>query len=492
MRRRVITILGRSVASVLVILLTSGLLLVFRERVTTPTVALLYLLPVGLTTALWGLAPGLVAALGAFIAFNYLFLPPYFTLHVLRAEDIIALVVFLVVAVTISQLVGRAKTSLVRAQAREHEAVHLHELTGALVGLTDSRAIVRAVAEQVQTTFGGDSSQVSVQPEKAAEADTVVLPFGSPQPAPSPTCSVPIQGMHGQMGQIALWRASRELTEEEEQLLRTFGRETALAVERAGLALAENRARALAQSDALKSVILSSVSHELRTPLATIKAAVTSLRSGAVDWDSEARQELLEAVEEESDHLNELVGNLLDMSRIEAGSLNPRRQWNDLGEIVRSVLARMKSALRRHTVLVDIPADLPLIAVDFVQIEQVLGNLLSNSAKYSPPGTTIAVRARPDGSWAQVEVQNEGPTIPDEYLERVFDKFFRVTAREQVVGTGLGLSICKGIIEAHGGRIWAENLARGMVFRFRLPTTWEGVGPQESEAYGPASPRPGD
>ncbi len=492
MRRSVITIVSRSFAAVVVILVTSGLLLAFRGWVTTPTVALLYLLPVGLTTALWGLAPGLVAALGAFVAFNYFFLSPFFTLHVLRTEDILALLVFLVVAVTISQLVGRARSNLARAQAREHEAVHLHELTAALVGLTDSQAILRVLAEQVQTTFRGDAVEVSVQPEKATEAQALVLPSGPPRPASSPTCRVPIQGIRGQMGQIALWRGAGELTQEEEQLLRTFGRETALAVERAGLALAENRARALAQSDALKSAILSSVSHELRTPLATIKAAVTSLRSGAVAWDSEARQELLEAVEDESDHLNELVGNLLDMSRIEAGSLNPRREWNDLGEIVQSVLSRMKSVLRRHTVLVDIPADLPLVAVDFVQIEQVLGNLLSNSAKYSPPGTTIAVRARQDDSWALVEIQNEGPSIPDEYLKRIFDKFFRITAREQVMGTGLGLSICKGIIEAHGGRIWAENLARGMVFKFRLPTTWEGVGPHGSEAYGPTSPRPGD
>ncbi len=492
MRRVAIRTVSRSLLAVLMIVLTSGLLYAFRELVTTPTVALLYLLPVGLSTALWGLGPGLVAALGAFLAFNYFFLPPYFTLHVLRAEDILVLLVFLVVAVTISQLVGRAKSSLARAQAREHEAIHLHELTAALVGLRNGKSIVRVVAEQVLATFRGDFVRVSVRPENNADLEVLALPSDAGLPMQRPTSLVPIQGMRGQMGEITLWRGEGGVTSEEEQLLRTFGREAALAVERVGLALAEDRAHALAQSDALKSAILSSVSHELRTPLATIKAAVTSLRSAAVSWDTEARDELLEAVEEETDHLNDLVGNLLDMSRIEAGSLKPLRQWNDLGEILRSVLGGMKKALAQHSVVAEIPSDLALVPVDFVEIEQVFRNLLSNSAKYSPPETTIRVSARQEGSWVLVEVQNEGPSIPEDYLERIFDKFFRVTAREQITGTGLGLSICRGIVEAHGGRIWAENLPGGMAFKFLLPMTWEGSGPRELDSHEPASSHPGD
>jgi two-component system sensor histidine kinase KdpD len=483
---------SRHILAAVMVGLTTGLLLLFRRWVTTPTVALLYLLPVGLSTAFWGLGPGLVGALGAFVAFNYFFLPPYSTLHVLRAEDILALLVFLVVAVTISQLVGRARSSLSQAQAREHEAVHLHALTAALVGLGESKAIVRAVAEQVQMTFQGDFVRVSVQAENGSDFEVLALPPGQASPTHRPTSAVPIQGMRGQMGEIALWHAEGDVAPEEEQLLRTFGREAALAVERVGLAQAENRARALAQSDALKSAILSSVSHELRTPLATIKASVSSLRSAAVAWDSEARQELLEAVEEEADHLNDLVGNLLDMSRIEAGLLKPQRQWNDLGEILQSVLGRMRNVLVRHSVVGEVPPDLALVPVDFVEIEQVFGNLLSNSAKYSPPGTTIQVSAREENPWVQVEIRNQGPSIPEAYLERIFDKFFRVTAREQITGTGLGLSICKGIVEAHGGRIWAENLPGGMVFKFLLPMMWEGVGPRQLDSHEPTSLRPGD
>jgi two-component system sensor histidine kinase KdpD len=248
-----------------------------------------------------------------------------------------------------------------------------------------------------------------------------------------------------------------------------------LALERVRLSQAASRARLLEESDRFKSSLLSSVSHELRTPLATIKAAVTSLRSGTVEWDTEARADLLAAVEEETDHLNQLVGNLLNMSRIEAGALKPERSWNSLAEIVSSALERMRQQTEQHHIEVDVSADLPLVPVDYFQIEQVFINLISNSTKYSPIGTTIAIHAHPvDGEQLQVTVRNQGPHVATEHLERIFDKFYRVTAADRVTGAGLGLSICKGIIEAHGGHIWAENLDTGFAFNFTLPLSWEG------------------
>ena len=492
MQRTALHITSRSIVAVLTVAMASGLMLLVRNRVTTPTVALLYLLPVGLSTAFWGLVPGLVAALGAFVAFNYFFLPPFFTLHVLHAEDLFALVVFLVVAVTMSRLVGRAESNLARAQAREHEAVHLHELTAALAGLHDDTSILQALAEHVLATFRGDVAQVSLQAEPGGALEVIAVPTSPASLESRPTIALPILGMRGMMGEIALWRAAGGLTPDEQRLLGTFSREAALAVERVGLAEAKSRAQALVQSDALKAAILSSVSHELRSPLATIKASVTSLRTGLVPWESEARGQLLQAVEEETDHLNELVGNLLDMSRIEAGSLKPQRQWNDLSEILQSVLGRMRAALSQHHVVAELPTDLPLVPVDWVEIEQVFRNLLSNSIKYSPHGTTIRIVAREQAPWVLVEVHNEGPAIPEIYLERIFDKFFRFTAQDQVAGTGLGLSICKGIVEAHGGRIWVENLSGGVAFKFLLPLTWEGARPREMESHEPTSSRPGD
>ena len=251
-----------------------------------------------------------------------------------------------------------------------------------------------------------------------------------------------------------------------------------MALERAWLAQAESRARVLEESDKLKSAILSSVSHELRTPLSTIKAAASSLRGKEVGWDSPARVELVAAIDDEADHLNMLVGNLLDMSRIESGALRPKREWNILPEILGGVLARMKNLTAGHRIEVDVPESLPLIPVDYVQMEQVFTNLVSNSIKYAPAKTVVCIRARQEEDRIHIQVNNQGPHVPSRDLERIFDKFYRTTDAERVTGTGLGLSICKGIIEAHGGRIWAENISDGLAFNFTLPLTWDGAPPQ--------------
>jgi two-component system sensor histidine kinase KdpD len=281
---------------------------------------------------------------------------------------------------------------------------------------------------------------------------------------------------------LVVWAPPGGIPDEEQQLLTTYALAAALAIERAQLAAADHRARLLAQSDAFKSTLLSSVSHELRSPLATIKASVTSLLGGEVEWDTPARRDLLQAVDEETDHLNLLVGNLLDMTRIEAGYLQPKRDWNVLADIVRSVTARLRNTLDPQRLQIEVSDDLPLIPVDYIQMEQVFVNLLSNSAKYAAAESMIRVTAEPlEGAWLQVRVLNQGPGVPPEDLKRIFDKFHRVTASNRVTGIGLGLSICKGIVEAHGGRIWAENTEDGMAFSFTLPLTWEGAAPSLAE-----------
>jgi two-component system sensor histidine kinase KdpD len=260
-------------------------------------------------------------------------------------------------------------------------------------------------------------------------------------------------------------------------LLQTFASQGALAFERARLSQAESRARVLEESDHLKSILLSSVSHELRTPLSTIKAAASSLRGNEVSWDSSARVELIAAIDDEADHLNMLVGNLLDMSRIESGALKPKLEWNILSEIVGSVLARMRHSIDGHKLEIDVPESLPFVPVDYVQMEQVFTNLVSNSLKYAPSNTLIRIQANIEADAIHIQVSNQGPHVPPEHLERIFDKFYRITAADRVTGTGLGLSICKGIIEAHGGRIWAENVPDGLAFNFTLPLTWDGAPP---------------
>ncbi|MRR10890.1 hypothetical protein EG831_12645, partial [bacterium] len=293
---------------------------------------------------------------------------------------------------------------------------------------------------------------------------------GDPHPRSAPVALISLQGTQRLLGEIRLWRNGRSLQPAEERLLRTFAGQAVLALERARLTASESRARILEESDRMKSSLLSSVSHELRTPLATIKASVTSLRSDDVEWEADARNDLLAAIEEETDHLNQLVGNLLNMSRIEAGALQLKRRWNVLAEIAVPAANRLRAADPDHRIEVSLPEDLPLVYVDDVLMEQVFNNLLSNSRKYSPPGTSIHVRACvQDPQTVRVQVDNQGPAVSSADLEKIFDKFHRVTAADQITGTGLGLSICKGIIEAHQGRIWAENLESGFAILFTLP-----------------------
>lgn len=456
--------------------LTTLILFFLRDVLNTPLVALLYLLPVGLSTAFWGLVPGIVSALFAFLGFNYFFILPYYTLSVRHTSDVFVLLAFLIVAVVISQLVGRAKSGLAIAMAREREATQLYELSTALTGLHNEQFIARVVAEQAQVTFQAERIEFS---SEDAQPFTLFFPADSSAPSRQPEFVVPLQAAQGVMGVIRLWRSDPPISASERRLLQTFASQGALALERARLAEVEARAKVLEESDQLKSALLSSVSHELRTPLATIKAAVTSLRSGEVGWDSPVRPDLLSAIEDETDHLNLLVGNLLDMSRIESGALKPQRQWNILSEIIGSVLARLQRLTEHHRLEVNAPDDMPLVPSDYVQIEQVLTNLISNSVKYAPPGTLIRIHARVEEDAVRVQVSNQGPPVPAEHLERIFDKFYRITASDRVTGTGLGLSICKGIIEAHGGRIWAENLPSGFAFNFTLPLLWDGVSPPQ-------------
>jgi len=466
--------------ALLAISLTTGLLYFLHGSLDTPIIALLYLLPVGLSTVLWGLKPGIAAALCAFLAFNYFFIPPYYTFMVHQTRDVLVLVVFLIVAVVISQLVGQAQVNLAAATDREREATRLYELSTALAGLHDEQAIARSLAEQTFDTFQATHVHIAAEAQADGQPFDLSLPV-QPVPDRKPDWRVPLQTARGPQGEIRLWRDERPLLPAEERLLRTFASQGALALERAHLAESETRAKILEESDRLKSALLSSVSHELRSPLATIKASVTSLRSEAVAWDSNARPELLAAIDEETDHLNRLVGNLLDMSRIEAGALNPSRKWNALSEIVGGVVARMRQAAQQHRLEIDVSEDLPLALVDYVQLEQVFSNLISNSLKYAPAHTTVRVSARAQADQGLVvQVSNQGPPVPEEHLDRIFDKFYRVTNADRVTGTGLGLSICRGIIEAHGGRIWAENLPEGFAFNFTLPLEWEGTSPPRS------------
>ncbi len=454
--------------------LTTLLLFSIRATLSTSTVALVYLLPVMVSTVFWGLWAGIICAVVAFLAYNYYFLPPFHTFIVHDSQDIVALVIFLVIAVLISQLVGRARTGLAAAMARESETTHLYELSLDLARAGTYEEIAAAIAGKTAETFEAQAVTVILNPGGSSPPLQHSLPPEAHPDLP-PDVRAALQTVRSQLGEIQLWLGRATIEPGEERLLHTFATQAALAVERAVLMESENRARILEESDRLKSALLSSISHEFRTPLATIKAAATSLMNRAVRWKPKAREDLLAVIDEESDYLNYLVGNLLDMSRIESGALKPNRQWNLLDEILAGVLAHLHRNLSAFTLELQLPENLPLIPVDYAQMEQVFTNLLNNCAKYAPAGSIIRIEAHPTPEdELLVRVSNQGPQVSADHLSRIFDKFYRVTEPERVSGTGLGLSICKGIVEAHGGRIWAENQPDGLVFNFTLPLTLDG------------------
>jgi two-component system sensor histidine kinase KdpD len=259
-------------------------------------------------------------------------------------------------------------------------------------------------------------------------------------------------------------RSAEHRTRELEALNEELAR---LDAERAQLAEEANRVRVLEQVDEQRAALLRSVSHDLRTPLATIRAVVTDLRDGAVNYSEATRAELLDSVGSESERLDRLVANLLSMSRIEAGALKPDRQAADLGELVNDRVRRLGSLFEHVRMQVDLPADLPLVDGDYSQLDQVVTNLLENAARHAPVGSTVRIAARPVGSMVELEVADEGIGVPDYLRRRIFEPFRRGEGSES---SGIGLAICKAVVEAHDGSIAVvDSPGGGATFVVRLP-----------------------
>jgi two-component system, OmpR family, sensor histidine kinase KdpD len=261
----------------------------------------------------------------------------------------------------------------------------------------------------------------------------------------------------------------------------TFLEQASSLIERARLRRENLRIVVLQRTDELRAALLSSVSHDLRTPLASIKAAASSLLQEDVQWDEEAKRSFARSIEREADRLNRLVSNLLDMSRIEDGAIKPEKEWYMLPELIQDVLGRLRPLLQGRVVNTQVPADLPPVELDYMQIDQVLTNLIENAVRYTPKDSPIDVSAHCEGAQVVISVADRGPGIPPADLTRVFDKFYRVLDGKPNTGhpsgSGLGLAVSKGLVEAHGGRIWAEpREGGGVVFSVALPVgTMEGV-----------------
>jgi two-component system sensor histidine kinase KdpD len=273
------------------------------------------------------------------------------------------------------------------------------------------------------------------------------------------------------------------LSPDQRRLFDALSDQAALAIERINLSEDIDRARLAAETERLRSALLTSISHDLRTPLASILGSASTLNSQRGNLDEAAQEELTGMIQEEAERLNRFIANLLDMTRLESGAIAPNLDFVDLGDVVGSALQRAAGVLAHHQIRVNLAANLPMLKLDPVLFEQVLFNLLDNAAKYTPPDSTVELRAARYGNQVRLEVADEGDGIPSADLERIFDKFYRVQASDRKrAGTGLGLAICRGFVEAMGGSIRAANRTdrRGALLSIMLPVPAEQ--PQERAA----------
>jgi K+-sensing histidine kinase KdpD len=436
----------------------TGALLTGRGDLALGSVLLLYLLAVVVISVIGGLAGGVLAAVGSFLLANFFLTPPYHTFAVEDRDSIIALLVFLLVAVTVSVLVDVA--------ARRQEAAARSEADAKLLGRVAAEPLVGRSAEdvlaEVATTFGLTSVAL-VEHDTGAPGrnglDAVLARVGPPFDGRG-TLSVDAGGHRRLVG------AGRELFAEDRRLLGSLAHAASRALDARALAGEASRARELAEVDRLRAALLAAVGHDLRTPLAGITAAVTTLRQPDVPLDDADRDELLATIERSADRLADLIANLLDLSRLQAGALRLEAQPVPVDEVVaRALLDR-----HLHEVVNAVADDLPLVLADPGLLERVVANLADNAYRHAPSHTQVEVRAHATHDIVQVSVVDHGPGVDEADWDSIFVPFQRLDDRSTDAGVGLGLAIARGFIEAMGGTLRPEHsLGGGLTMTITLP-----------------------
>jgi len=464
-----------------------------RSFVSPVNLVMVYLVSVMLAAIYWGRGPSILASILSVLVFDFFFVPPSLTLAISDAEYLLTFLGLFLVGLVISHFAARASHEARMAREREETTARLYafsrELTGALTLQDLTRIIVSHVSENFQRDVMlllPDGNQLvchACSPQAALEENELAVAawaFKHGQPAGRSTDTLPAarvrylplktpRGVIGVLG-VEPPTTSGHLSPEQLEQIETWAGQAALAIERVQLAEQARQVEARQAAEQLQTALLNSISHDLRTPLATIIGVLSALNDPESPLDEETRRSLGESAAQEAERLNRLVGNLLDMTRLEASAVRLRLESCEVAEVVGAALEQLAGSLERQRVQIDLPHDLPLAPMDFVLIQQVLVNLLDNAVKYSPPESPIEISVRFVGQEIRIEVADRGVGIPPDDLARVFDKFFRVQRPGSVAGSGLGLTICKGIIEAHGGRIWAQNRPDGgALFTFTLP-----------------------
>ena len=457
-------------------------------------VGLTDLLAVLLIAVYLGRGPALLAAALSALSWNFLFIEPRFTLDVFLPHDAALLVLYFAIALFAGNLTARLRIREQQAAYNAERNMALFSLTRDIAGAVDMDDVLTTAIDQIGRVFKAevailrpgqeneslavhagstlaiDEKELSVavwafEHNRRAGRYTETLPMAAAQ-------YLPLRTPSGAVGVIGIQREAKErLPFDQESLLETFASQVALAIEREMLDEAAEQTAMLRESERLSAALLNSISHELRTPIAAISGAAGVLLYPDMGSNEALRNELAGDILDASNRLNRLVENLLDMSRLESGRLQLKREWCDVREVIGVAVRRLDKCMAERPLTIDVQTNLPLVMMDFVLIEQVLVNLLDNACTYTPPGTHIRIRAFRRNTFCEITVSNDGPPIPTEDLERVFDKFYRLQGVAPG-GTGLGLPISRGLVESHGGTLLAENRSAGGVrFVVRLPMT---------------------
>jgi two-component system sensor histidine kinase KdpD len=465
-------------------------------------VGLTQLLTVLLIAVYIGRGPALAAATLSAISWNFLFIEPRLTFTISQVQDVLLFFLYFIIAIFAGNLTARLRVQEQLARYTADRTLALYTLAHEIATAVNMDDILQTAVDQIQRIFQVDVAVMLLDGGKLADAahvcSTVQLDdkersvarwvFEHGKPAGRFTDTLPLATFQFSplltssrtVGVIGIrFRRNQRLNADDAALLETFINQIALVIERELLDEAAQQSAMMRESERLYTTLLNSISHELRTPIATIKGAA----SGLMRWlppEGDGMM-LVGDVQSASDRLNRLVENLLDMSRLESGRLQIKRDWCDVGEIIGVAAKSFETCNRDHVLEISLSPDLPLIQVDFVLIEQVLVNLLENACTYSPSGKPVRVSAEVDDRMVMITVEDRGAGIPSDKLEMIFEKFYRLPGTS-TGGTGLGLSISRGVIEAHGGTLIAENREQGGArFIIRLPLN--GTPPPVKEIY---------
>lgn len=450
-----------------------------------PNLIMIYLLGLVVVALRGDRGAAIFAAVLSVGAFDWFFVPPSFSFAVSDAQYLFTFLVMGLVGLLLSTLTARLAAQVREAHQRESRARALYALSHALLGAREPAGVLaegaRVISQELKMPVGawlhtpGEPPLPVAEPVVPLDAQDeahlrAAIDHGVPADAGA-SLFLPVRTpkrVHGALG-IRLPVGEPAWDEAVRATLETGANQLAIALDQARAREEADAAHTQAETERLRSALLSAVSHDLRTPLTGIVGAAGSLAEGAEVLPAEVRRELALGIEEEAERLNRLVTNLLHATRLHAGGAQLHREWTPLEELVAPALARLQRALAGHTVELELPAELPLAWVDPVMFEQVFLNLLENAAKYAPAGTRIFVRAAERFGMLRVEVEDEGPGLPEGEETRAFEKFTRYH-QGGAPGAGLGLAIVRGVVEAHGGAIEAINRPEGgAAFRFTLP-----------------------